>query len=121
MSEETPGPEQDQPWVQLLDRTVRPHILGYGAVVAGVMALSYFAPSDRGLFIPILLWGVLVLAHYLIVRTIHTDPEWVEERSESITMNATDLSHIEDIRERMEQGKSESGRLIKKHQDKGAD
>ncbi len=121
MSEETPGPEQDQPWVVLLDRTLRPHILAHGAVVAGVMALSYFAPADRGLFIPIMLWGVLVLVHYLIVRTIHTDPDWVEERSETITMNASDLSHIEDIRERMEKGKSESGRLIKKPTDKETD
>ncbi|MEM8647816.1 MAG: hypothetical protein AAGF86_15920 [Pseudomonadota bacterium] len=121
MSEETPGPEPDQPWVQLLDRTIRPHILAYSVVVACVMALSYFAPADRGLFIPIMLWGVLVLAHYLTVRAIHTDPEWVEERSETITMNASDLSHIEDIRERMEEGKSESGRLIKKPQDKGTD
>ncbi len=100
---------------------MRPHILAYCAVVAGVMALSYFAPADRGLFIPLLLWGVLVLAHYLTVRTIHTDPEWVEERSETITMNASDLSHIEDIRGRMEKGESESGRLIRKPQDEGTD
>ncbi|MEM8686756.1 MAG: hypothetical protein AAGF81_05485 [Pseudomonadota bacterium] len=121
MSEETPGPVQDQPWASLLDRTIRPHIAAYGVVVAGVMALSYIAPADRGLFIPILLWGVLVLVHYLIVRTIHTDPDWVEERSETITMNASDLSHIEDIRERMEKGKSESGRLIKEPKDTRTD
>ena len=121
MGQEPPASEPAPPWVGLLDRCLRPHVLVYIGVAAGAMLLNYLSPADRGLFIPILLWGVLVLVHYLIVRTIHTDPEWVEERSESITMNASDLSHIEDIRDRMEKGKSESGRLIKKKQDQEAD
>ena len=120
MGSETPNPEPDQPWVGLLDRSLRPHLIAYGAAALLLMGLNFISPADRGLFIPMMLWGVLALAHYLTVRAIHTDPDWVEERSESITMNAADLSHIEDIRERAEKGQSDSGRLIKKSQDKEA-
>ena len=116
-----PSPDTTPDWAVLLGRYLKRHIAVYGVVVACALLLSFVAPADRGLFIPLLLWGVLVLAHFLTVRAITVDPDWVEERSETITMNASDLSHIEDIRERMEQGKSESGRLITKKPNEGTD
>ena len=116
MAPDPPSPQPPEPWADLLARYLRWHMAAYAGVVACALALHFLSPAERGLFIPMLLWGVLVLAHFLIVRALNTDPDWVEERSENITMNATDLSHIEDIRERAEKGASESGRLIKKDQ-----
>lgn len=88
------------PWAQMLGQYLNRHIMTYAVAAVVVVLWNILSPADRGLFIPMLLWGVVVLAHYLTVRAINTDPDWVEERSEQITMNASDLSHIEDIRER---------------------
>ena len=103
MAPDTPSPPAQEPWVSLLARCLPWHIRIYVGVVLLLFMLHYISPAERGLFIPMLLWGVLVLAHFLTVRAINTDPEWVEERSEMITMNASDLSHIENIRERHDQ------------------
>ncbi len=123
MASETPNPQAPEPWVGLLVRCLAWHIRIYVGVVLLLFVLNYISPADRGLFIPMLLWGVLVLAHFLTVRAINTDPEWVEERSEMITMNASDLSHIEDIRERHEQRKVEAAkkRLSETSKSKKAD
>ena len=99
------------------------HIRIYVGAVLLLFALHYISPAERGLFIPMLLWGVLVLAQFLTVRAINTDPEWVEERSEMITMNASDLSHIENIRERHDQRMIDAAnkRLSKDNKSKKAD
>ncbi len=99
------------------------HIRIYVGVLLLLFLVHYISPADRGLFIPMLLWGVLVLAHFLTVRAINTDPEWVEERSEMITMNASDLSHIENIRERHDQRMVEAAkeRLSKNTKSEKAD
>lgn len=112
MVQETPNPQSPQPGEGPFVRYVNWHIGAYGCAVVCAILLNYVSPADRGLFIPIMLWGVLVLAHYLAVRAINTDPNWVEERSENITMNSTDLSHIENIRERHDKRRLEAA---KKH------
>lgn len=108
MAPDTPNPQASEPWVGQLVRYLSWHVRIYLGVVAALLLLTYISPADRGLFIPMLLWGVLVLAHYLTARAINTDPDWVEERSEMITMNASDLSHIEDIRERHDKRMAEA-------------
>ena len=100
MVPDSPNPHPPQPGEGPFVRYLNWHIAAYGIAVVSVILLNYISPADRGLFIPMMLWGVGVLAHYLAARAINTDPDWVEERSENITMNSTDLSHIENIRER---------------------
>ena len=90
-----------------LRRYLRWHLSAYAGAIALAVITHYFWPADRGLYIPILLWGCAVLAHFLYVRTVTTADEWVEERSENISLNATDLSHIESIRERHEAREAE--------------
>ncbi|MEM7429000.1 MAG: hypothetical protein AAF441_23175 [Pseudomonadota bacterium] len=100
-----PGPNETAQ--EPLRRYMRWHMGAYaGAIALGVIT-HYIWPADRGLYIPILLWGCGLLAHYLYVRTVTTGDEWVDERSENISLNATDLSHIESIRERHEAREAE--------------
>lgn len=108
MDQETPSPDAPEPWVVRLAQYLPWHMRLYGGVAVLLVLLNYISPADRGVFIPMMLWGVAVLAHYLTVRAINTDPDWVEERSEMITMNASDLSHIEDIRERHDKRMAEA-------------
>lgn len=107
----------------MLGRCLPWHIGIYVGAVLLLFMLHYISPADRGLFIPMMLWGVLVLAHFLTFRAITTDPKWVEERSEMITMNASDLSHIENIRERHDQRRVEAAKkhLSKTPENKKAD
>ena len=104
MSEQDPLSE-DAP--DAIQRYLRWHILAYCGAILLAVTVHYIWPADRGLYIPILLWGCALLAHFLYVRAVNTDDEWVEERSENISLNATDLSHIENIRERHEAKEAE--------------
>lgn len=104
MADEDPADSGEH---QTLRRYFRWHLVAYASVIALAILFNYVWPSDRGLYIPILLWGCAVLAHFLYVRTITTKDEWVEERSENISLNASDLSHIESIRERHEAREAE--------------
>ena len=44
----------------------------------------------------------MVLLHIIFARVLSIKDEWVDERSGRITENASDLAHIQAIRERYE-------------------
>ncbi len=86
-----------------LPRYLPVHMVAFGAAAALAAAIQIVAPVSFSLLKPLLIWSILLIAHYLYVRTLEVDPDWVEERSETITLNATDLSHIDDIKQRYEE------------------
>ena len=97
-------------------RYLRPHMAIFAAMLICVLVLYQIAPAERGLFIPMLLWAVLVLVHYLTVRALDPDQGlgcWTG--AVQITMNATDLSHIESIRTRHENRIADSKLDVESH------
>ena len=86
-----------------LIRTLPFHMTAYGVVATLAAMIQIFAPVSFSLLKPMLFWAMLLIPHYLYVRAVNIDQEWADERSSTITYNATDLSHIDDIKQRFEE------------------
>ena len=98
--------EQETRTSVLRDRLIRAlpfHMAAYGIVATLAAIIQIFAPVSFSLLKPMLFWAMLLIPHYLYVRAVNIDQEWADERSSTITYNATDLSHIDDIKQRFEE------------------
>ena len=94
---------QDAPQETIwLVRYLPRHITVYGCVLIVLLLLQAFSPADRGVFWPMMAWTIVVLLHIIVARTLSIRDDWVDERSSRITENASDLAHIQSIRERYE-------------------
>ena len=49
-----------------------------------------------------MVWVMLFAGHFLYAKTLEVDHDWAEQRTAKIADRATDLAHIESIRERYE-------------------
>ncbi len=84
------------------------HLAAYGVVAALAAIIQIVSPVGFSLLKPMLFWAIFLIVHYLYVRAVNIDQEWVDERSSTITLNATDLSHIDDIKQRFEEKERET-------------
>ncbi len=76
------------------------HAFAY-ALGAGLLVLVDLAFTEGWWFFwPVMAWGLVVLVHYLYLKSVHVDSRWVEERADRVLDKAYDLGHIEDIRQR---------------------
>ena len=67
--------------------------------------------TDWSAFWPMISWSLVIMVHYLVVRSITIDPEWIEKRTEQVTDDAKDTSHIENIRDHYVHGIRPNTRL----------
>ncbi len=81
-------------------RRLRRHILAYAAVGGALFLIDLLTPGPWWFLWPMFAWGVAVAAHWLYVKTVNIDDEWVERRTEDIRLQASDRGHIEDIEKR---------------------
>jgi hypothetical protein len=91
--------------LELATRYFRPHAWVYGiaVVLASMLALG---AVELWLFWPLMVWTVLFLLHFLVVKSLDVDSDWVAERTEKTAMKAFDIGHIETIRESYEKSAS---------------
>lgn len=100
----TPGPGI----LELATRFFRLHAWAYG--VAVLLALTQALRSvEWWFFWPLMVWTVLFLLHFLVVKSLGVSNDWVAERAEKTAKKAFDISHIESIRESYEKSVSRSG------------
>lgn len=90
---------------ELATRYFEPHAWAYGIamLVAVMLALG---SVELWLFWPMMVWTILFLIHFLVVKSLNIDSDWVAERTEKTAMKAFDISHIETIRESYEKSAS---------------
>lgn len=74
------------------------HVLAYSAALTIWSILHFLIPEGWSIFWLMLFWGIVVLIHYLAVRVMNVDEQWVDERTADISYNTQDLGHIEAIR-----------------------
>lgn len=92
-------------FLELAIRYFRLHAWVYG--IAVLLALTQALRSAGWWwFWPLIVWTVLFLLHFLVVKSLGVSSDWVAERTEKTAMKAFDISHIETIRESY--GKSSS-------------
>jgi hypothetical protein len=90
---------------ELATRYFRPHAWAYGSAVLLALMLA-LGSVELWLFWPLMVWTVLFLLHFLVVKSLDVDSDWVAERTEKTAMKAFDISHIESIRESYEKSSS---------------
>ena len=78
----------------------RRHFVVFLAAVLGVLVLSA-ATGWRWTYWVVMVWGVLLLLHYLIYKSRTVDERWVEERTEELHLKSYDRDHIDTIRSRL--------------------
>lgn len=104
------------------ERYLHFHFFAFGAAVVMWALARFFWPQGWSFFWPMMIWSMVVLTHYLFFKALHIDPEWVDERSQEISLNASDLAHIQSIREThemriAERAQSTSDSTKDKHKD----
>jgi len=86
----------------------RPHFLVFVVAAIGVLALA--AATDwRWLYWVPLVWGLLLLVHYLVYKARTVDERWVDERTEELRLKSYDHDHIESIRSDRRRDESPGG------------
>jgi hypothetical protein len=90
-------------------RFFRRHAIAFVAVNALLNAVNIASGAPWWAFWPLAVWGVAFGVHYLVYKTAHADPAWVEERTEDVRSKAYDRGHIDNIEERFEPGAPPSG------------
>lgn len=87
------------------------HMVVFGVTAALAAIIQSVAPVGFSLLKPMLIWAILLIVHFLYVRAINTDQAWADERTSNIILHATDLGHIDDIRQRYEEKERESSEV----------
>jgi hypothetical protein len=81
---------------------LRPHACAYGLGSVIFLVVDLLASEGRWFYWPVLVWGFVVLLHYIYVKSVSIDTDWAARRTTEVADRAYDLSHIEDIRKRYE-------------------
>ena len=86
-------------------RILARHRISYVVVIGTAFAINVLTFSGKlWVFWPAFAWGLALLVHYCIVRSIHVEDAWVDERAEDLRMNSYDFDHIHTIQDRFERG-----------------
>lgn len=101
----TPEMSGEAPRVRLserLRRLFRLHLRAYALGAPAVVLVDLVVSDGWWFFWPILVWGLLLAAHYLFAASLGVDDDWAQRRADEVADKAYDFSHIEDIRQRYE-------------------
>jgi hypothetical protein len=83
-------------------RYFRLHARVYALGAAVLFLFDLVVSGGWWFFWPVFGWGILVLLHYLYLKSIRVDSDWAEDRTTQIIEKAYDVGHIQDIRQRYE-------------------
>jgi MFS family permease len=75
----------------------RPHFAVFLAAALGLLVLAV-TTGWRWTYWTAMVWGILLLVHYLIYKTRTVDERWVAERTEELHLKSYDRDHIQNIR-----------------------
>lgn len=77
----------------------RRHLQAFVAVNALLTAINVYTGPPWWAFWPLVVWGLLLMLHFLYHRTQAVNEAWVDERTQDVRSKSYDLGHIDDIRE----------------------
>jgi len=80
-------------------RAFRPHLVAYLLVNAALTGFNVTMGAPWWAVWPLVLWGMLLMLHFLYYRATSVDEAWVEERTLDLRSKSYDMGHIDDIRE----------------------
>jgi hypothetical protein len=78
----------------------RLHLWTFVLVNLALNAANWFVGGDWWAFWPLVVWGLILGAHYLINKSRRVDQRWVDERTEDVRSKSYDRAHIDSIETR---------------------
>jgi type VI protein secretion system component VasK len=70
-------------------------------VVNGLLhGVNAYTGAPWWAFWPLVAWGAILLAHYLVYRARRVDERWVKERTDDVRSKSYDRAHMDSIRAR---------------------
>jgi hypothetical protein len=90
-------------------RAFKPHLLAYLSLNAVLTAVNVYMGAPWWAVWPLVLWGLLVMLHFLYYRATAVDDAWVEERALELRSRSYDMGHIDDIRKHPSPGLKDAG------------
>lgn len=79
-------------------RAFNPHLLTYLFVNVALTAINVYMGAPWWAVWPLVLWGLLLMLHFLYYRATSIDDAWVDERTLDLRSRSYDMGHIDDIR-----------------------
>ena len=83
----------------------RLHLWAFTLVNLALNAANWFVGDDWWAFWPLVVWGLVLVAHYLMDKSKRVDQRWVEERTEDVRSKSYDRAHIDSIETRFKDKK----------------
>ena len=87
----------------LATRLYRWHALAYGVLMGGLAAVNIYVGGGWWSFWPMVVWGMVLALHFFFYKSVTVDEDWARERTDDLRLRSYDLSHIQDIEDRVEQ------------------
>ncbi len=80
-------------------RAFKPHLYAYLIVNAALTGINVYTGAPWWAVWPLVLWGMLLMLHFLYFRATSVNEAWVEERTLDLRSKSCDAGHIDDIRQ----------------------
>lgn len=77
----------------------RRHLQTFVLFNALLTAINIYTGAPWWAFWPLVVWGLVLLLHFLFHRARAVDEAWVEERTLDLRSKSYDLGHIDEIHE----------------------
>ena len=84
-------------WAARLSAWWPRHRLAYAVVGGCATVTDVFIGDGWNTFAPVLAWGMFLVLHFILARSMTMDDEGVAQRSENLRLRAYDQGHIDDI------------------------
>lgn len=81
-------------------RAFRLHALAFVLGNGALNGANWFVGGDWWAFWPLMAWGLVLGAHYLMYKSRRADDRWVEERTEDVRSKSYDRAHMDSIQTR---------------------
>jgi len=91
-------PAAARPVQSRVSRTFKGHFLAYVLVNAVLTGVNVYTGAPWWAVWPLVVWGLLVMLHFLAHRAGSVEDAWVEERTLDLRSKSYDMGHIDDIR-----------------------
>lgn len=75
------------------------HLIAFVLVNLLLTGVNVYQGPPWWAFWPLILWGLVLMVHFLVHRASSVSDAWVEERMQDLRSKSYDASHIDDILE----------------------
>ena len=97
----TPAQDTAPPKGQRALRWLAIHEVAFALVILPMNAYNAWQGAPWWALTPSLAWGVVLMVHVFIVKSLTVDEEWVEGRAMELREHSYDFDHMKDIERRI--------------------